>query len=162
MLSFIYLALAVFVVPTPGLPRLFSGKESTCQCRKNGFNPWVKKITGRSKWQPIPIFLPRKSHGHRSLAGYSPRGSKSQIWLSNKAGAQYLPYSIDEVQFDKLYTFRALLRCNLLVDFQPSPSLQSSVYHQVPADLTAPVHPCLWCFSIVPLTLFLRSGTDYF
>ena len=26
----------------------------------------------RRKWQPTPVFLPGKSHGHRSLAGYSP------------------------------------------------------------------------------------------
>ena len=26
----------------------------------------------RSKWQPIPVFLPRESHGQRSLVGYSP------------------------------------------------------------------------------------------
>ena len=24
------------------------------------------------KWQPTPVFLPGKSHGQRSLAGYSP------------------------------------------------------------------------------------------
>ena len=34
-----------------------------------GFDPWVEK---RKKWQPIPVFLPRKSHGQRSLAGYNP------------------------------------------------------------------------------------------
>ena len=28
------------------------------------------------KWQPIPVFLPGKSHGQRSLAGYSPWGHK--------------------------------------------------------------------------------------
>ena len=28
----------------------------------------------RRQWQPTPVFLPRKSHGRRSLAGYSPRG----------------------------------------------------------------------------------------
>ena len=28
------------------------------------------------KWQPTPIFLPGKSHGQRSLAGYSPWGRK--------------------------------------------------------------------------------------
>ena len=28
------------------------------------------------KWQPIPIFVPGKSHGQRSLAGYSPWGHK--------------------------------------------------------------------------------------
>ena len=25
-------------------------------------------------WQPTPVFLPGKSHGQRSLAGYSPQG----------------------------------------------------------------------------------------
>ena len=27
-------------------------------------------------WQPTPLFLPRKPHGQRSLAGYSPGGSQ--------------------------------------------------------------------------------------
>ena len=40
------------------------------------FNPWVKKIPWRRKWQPTPIFLPGISHGQRSLAGYSPQGCK--------------------------------------------------------------------------------------
>ena len=31
-------------------------------------DPW------RRKWQPTPVFLPEKSHGQRSLAGYSPWG----------------------------------------------------------------------------------------
>ena len=30
----------------------------------------------RRKWQPTPVFLPGKSHGQRSLAGYSPLGCK--------------------------------------------------------------------------------------
>ena len=30
----------------------------------------------RRKWQPTPVFLPRKSHGWRSLVGYSPWGHK--------------------------------------------------------------------------------------
>ena len=28
------------------------------------------------KWQPIPVFLPGKSHGRRNLVGYSPWGHK--------------------------------------------------------------------------------------
>ena len=35
------------------------------------------------KWQPTPVFLPGKPHGQRSLEGYSPWNSKSQIWLSD-------------------------------------------------------------------------------
>ena len=32
--------------------------------------PW------RRNWQPAPVFLPRESHGQRSLAGYNPWGHK--------------------------------------------------------------------------------------
>ena len=39
------------------------GKESTCQCRRPGFSPWVGKIPWRREWQPTPIFLPREFHG---------------------------------------------------------------------------------------------------
>ena len=58
----------------------FSGdlavKESDCQCRRLGFYPWVRKIPWRRKWQLPPVFLPGKSLGQRSLAGYSPWGHK--------------------------------------------------------------------------------------
>ena len=36
----------------------------------------VGKISWRRKWQPTPVFLPGKSHGQRSLAGYNPWGHK--------------------------------------------------------------------------------------
>ena len=39
--------------------------------RRCGFNPWVKKIHWRRKWQITSVFLPEKSHGQRSLVGYS-------------------------------------------------------------------------------------------
>ena len=40
------------------------------------FDPWVGKIPWSRKWQPTPVFLSEKSHGQRSLAGYSPWGGK--------------------------------------------------------------------------------------
>ena len=54
------------------LPWWLSGKESFCQCWRCRFDPWVGKIPWRRKWQPTPIFLPVKFHGHMSLAVYSP------------------------------------------------------------------------------------------
>jgi len=36
----------------------------------------VGKTPWRKKWQPTPVFLPGKSHGQRSLVGYSPWGHK--------------------------------------------------------------------------------------
>ena len=32
-------------------------KEPACQCRRCEFNPWVRKIPWRRKWQPTPVFL---------------------------------------------------------------------------------------------------------
>ena len=43
---------------------------------------WVRKIPWSRNWQPIPVFLPGKSHGQRSLVGYSPWSHKSRTWLS--------------------------------------------------------------------------------
>ena len=40
--------------------------------RETGFDPWVGKVPWRRKWQPTPVFMPGKSHGPRSLVGYSP------------------------------------------------------------------------------------------
>ena len=56
-------------------------KELVCQCRIPGFDPWVRKIPWRRKWQPTPVFLPKKSHGQRSLVDCSPGGCKSQTQL---------------------------------------------------------------------------------
>ena len=46
------------------------------QCGRPGFDPWVGKIPWRRKWQSTPVLLPGKSHGERSLVGYSPWGRK--------------------------------------------------------------------------------------
>ena len=59
-----------------GLPRGHRGEESACQCQRHEFDPWVRKIPWRRKWQPTPAFLPGKSLGQRSLVGYSPWGHK--------------------------------------------------------------------------------------
>ena len=52
-------------------------KASTCQCRRLGFDPWVRKF--RSLGEDMAThssILTWESHGQRSLAGYSPRGCK--------------------------------------------------------------------------------------
>ena len=49
-----------------GLPWWLSCKEYVCQCRrlkKHRFDPWVREIPWKRKWQPTPVFLPGKSHG---------------------------------------------------------------------------------------------------
>ena len=46
--------------------------------RRPGFNPWVRKIPWRKKWQPTLVFLPGESQGQMSLHGVA----KSQTQLS--------------------------------------------------------------------------------
>ena len=39
----------------------------------------ISFLCWRRKWQPIPVFLPGKSHGRRDLVGYSPWGRKEWV-----------------------------------------------------------------------------------
>ena len=59
-----------------GFPGGSDSKESACKCRRHRFDPWVRKVTWKREWQPIPVFLPAESHGQRSLASCSPGGSR--------------------------------------------------------------------------------------
>ena len=60
--------------------------QRTClPCRKAGrcgFDPWVRKISWRRKWQPTPVFLPGKSNGQRGLGAIVHRVAKSWTQLS--------------------------------------------------------------------------------
>ena len=48
------------------------------------------KTTWRKKWQHTLVFLPEKSHGQRSLVGYSPWGHKTvRRDLTTKQQQQY-------------------------------------------------------------------------
>ena len=57
-------------------PWQLRGKESSCQFRRCGLDPWIGKIPWKRKWQTIPLFLPGKFHGQRSLVGYNSWGRK--------------------------------------------------------------------------------------
>ena len=38
-----------------GFPGGLVVKNSACQCRTRGFDPWSRQIPGRRKWQPTPL-----------------------------------------------------------------------------------------------------------
>ena len=54
-----------------------------------GFNPWVREIPWTQKQQPTPVVLPGKSHGQRSLAGYSPWGHKESDMTEHTCHAMH-------------------------------------------------------------------------
>ena len=70
------------------LPRWLSGRRICLQCRRCGFDPWVRKIPLRRAWQPTPVFLPGESHGERSLVGYTLWGHKVRHNWDNWACTQ--------------------------------------------------------------------------
>ena len=59
LLSHIYFKTPLFSAsrllngPLPGFPRRLGGKESTCQCWRRWFDPWVEEIPWRRKWQSL-------------------------------------------------------------------------------------------------------------
>ena len=66
-------------LPSMGSHRVghdWSDLAAAAQGWRPGFSPCVWKIPWRRKWQPTPVLLPEKSHGQRSLVGYSPWGRK--------------------------------------------------------------------------------------
>ena len=59
---------------TGGFPDSSVGKES--DTGDMGLIPSLGRSPGGAKWQAIPVFLPEKCHGQRSLEGYSPKDLK--------------------------------------------------------------------------------------
>ena len=70
------MALLVMLYYSVGLSPWLRSRESTCHCKGYALNPWIRDIPWRRKFQPSLVFLPGKSHGQRSLVGYSPWGHK--------------------------------------------------------------------------------------
>ena len=91
--------------PVAQRQRLHLKCRSHRRCR---FHPWVGKIPWKRAWQPNPVLLPGKSHGRRSLEGYSPQhyeeSNKTQHICTQckqetqlgKASASSVPFSYIE------------------------------------------------------------------
>ena len=88
-----------------GFPVGASDKESACQWRrykKFRFHCWVRKIPWSRKWQPTPLFSPVKSHGQKSLVGYSPWNCKEQDMIEQRA-------KLNRYKHKDVFLFKSLL-----------------------------------------------------
>ena len=105
------------------------------KCRRHRFDPWVEKIPWRRKWQPTPVFLPGKSHGQKSLAGYSPRVTKE---LRHNSATKQLPRNVSEcLRFLYVWEAENSLTCQICSIY---PSTHSSK-HSKPET---PVFDTIW------------------
>ena len=72
---------------------LVAQTESACNAGDPGSILELGKIPWKREWEPTPVFLPGKSHGQRSLVGYSPWGHKESEkteWLTLSLSEQSL------------------------------------------------------------------------
>ena len=131
---------------TIALPRLCSGKESACQCKSPGFDPWVRKIPWGRKWHLTLIFLHGKLNRQRSLEGYSSWGHKELDTTEQLTEHTYTWFSA--VQFSSVtqscLTLWDPMDCSIpgLPVHHQFPELTPTHGHQV-GNAIQPSHPLL-------------------
>ena len=143
----------------PGGPVVKNWPANAGDC---GFDPWIGKIPWGRKWQPTPVFLPGKSHGQRSLPGYSPRGHKrvrcNWATIQHQQQCLCLPFPLESVfwvlliwcaaihgvaksrtqlrDWTELNWIRVQSRPACVVIIQCSPRLRSAVFSCSPHPMT--------------------------
>ena len=105
----------------------YSGKESNCQCRRckrckrREFDPWVRKIPWRSKWQPTPIFFPGRLHRQRSLASTvhgGHRESDMTEWATHTLGIySFYNAAVNSISFYALIPNHLMQIYKNIIDF---------------------------------------------
>ena len=95
----------------------------------------IGKISWRRKWQPTPVFLPRKSQRQRSLAGYNAQDHKELDMLKQ------LNNNIKE--YAKILNYYALhpklTQYCISASIKKSTSIYIGIHHTLVEHLT---HPC--------------------
>ena len=107
------------------------------------------------KWQPTPVPLPGKSHGQRSLVGYSPWGC-SQTWMDDFSFTFHLTSEISRsVQFSRLVISDSLWPHELQHARPPFPSPTPRVYSNL-CPLNWWCHPTI-SSSVIHFSFYLQS-----
>ena len=69
------------------LPWWLSGKESFCQCRRHGFNPWLGRSPGEGNGNPLQFSYlgsPMDRGGWKAAVHGVAKESNTAYWLNNK------------------------------------------------------------------------------
>ena len=126
--------------------------------RRHRFDPWVEKIPWRRKWQPTPVFLPGKSHGHKSLAGYSPWGCRVRHnWACTQCNEKQALLGL-QGQSPHLF-ITSLASCSTL----PPPNVQGflTILCQWALSLPPSIWSCLYFHVLVPLSWPIGPVTSF-
>ena len=111
-----------------GASQVANGKEPACQCRRQGFDPWVRKIPWRRPWQPFSILawripwteepgglwsitLQRVRHDWSDLASMEKRSFESFYKMCRKSPMNLLaiPVHVQASVLDTLHRLSKLI-----------------------------------------------------
>ena len=146
--------------------------KNRLHCRRCGFYPWVGKIPWRKKWQPIAIFLPGKSHGQRSLVGYTPWGCKrvrhdwatkqqQQCWASFHMLIGYLYIFSREMSIQVHRSFKKLVALLLLLS-SISLHIMDILYQIYDLQIFSLISLILFTLLIVSSLILMNPNLIYF
>ena len=121
-----------------------SGKEFACQCKRHRFNPWVRKVLWRRKWQPTPRKFPCI---YKNIHRYT--NSEYPLFLKNTVTMHvcvWVTWSSIEEQF-YLQTF-GWLKMGAFLHFPVLPTLpnnqKDNIYYNT-QHLKCVVNIDTWC-----------------
>ena len=120
-------------------PGSSDGKESAYNAGDLGSIPRSGRFPWRTKGQPTPLFLPGKSHGKRSLAGYSPWGHKELDTTER------LTLSLFSFFFKQTFTYLGALGLSCSMQ-----TLGWGMWDLVPWPGIKPMPPALGAWSLSP------------
>ena len=123
--------------------------DSGCQCKRHGFDPWVRKIPWKRKQQPTPVLLSGELHGQRSLALCNPWGCKDLDTIQQlSTRKQFWIQQISLQAWELWSSMKGHRRCLLLVCkiFSQSPNyLLSHRFNAGPPRWLRRPSVCLQC-----------------
>ena len=95
-----------------GFPLGTGGKEPACQCirhKRYGFDPWVRKIPWRRKWQPLQYSCLENPMDRGALWATVRRVTKSQTLLKqfsvHAPQVHYLQFHFDTTWLNLVFSF---------------------------------------------------------
>ena len=97
----------IIMLTLPGFPWWLSDKESICQSRRHEFDPWVRKIPWRRKWQPTLVPLPGNPVDRGAWQTIVHGVTKSWTWL--RLNSSNNKHCWAKWYFMGMFPFRSLL-----------------------------------------------------
>ena len=94
----------------------------------------IYRFNARRKWQITPVFFPRKFHGQRSLAGYSPWGCKESDRTDHATHTIKLPMTfsteLEQITIKFIWNHKKIQNCQSIPEKKEQSRRHNPPRHQ--------------------------------